>query len=320
MTLHSQPTRAPHAYQSYDVETDLEGDVRMTRFLRLAARLPLPLLHALGGPLGWLVFLGSARFRRHLRAHLELAGHADARTRRAAITETGKTLIELPAVWLLRHEASAALVTEITGWEWVERAMAEKRGLILLTPHLGCWEISAQYFSRRHALTVMFSRPKLRALAPLMEAGRTRATMKSVPADISGVRELYRALRRGEAIGMLPDQVPGQGEGEWTRFFGRPAYTMTLAMRMAQSSGAPVIIAYAERLARGKGYRIHVEPLPPALPNETPARRMNRALEMLIGRIPAQYLWSYNRYKVPAGVEPPEKAVAGRPPEKARNA
>ena len=183
--------------------------------------------------------------------------------------------------------------------------MALRKGLILLTPHLGCWEVSAQYFSRHHALTVLYSPPKVEALEPLMREGRTRDRMTSVPADLSGVRALYRALRRGEAIGMLPDQVPGVGEGEWAEFFGRPAYTMTLAMRMADSAGCPVLIAYAERLTRGRGYRIHVDPLPDALPGETPAQRMNRALEMLIRRCPAQYLWAYNRYKVPAGVRPP---------------
>jgi KDO2-lipid IV(A) lauroyltransferase len=277
----------------------------MRWLLRLVARLPLPLLHAAGAVLGWLIYLCSSRFRRYLRSHLELAGYPDAGMRRSSILETGKTLLELPAVWLRNHADSAALVTDVVGWESVERALEGKRGLILLTPHLGCWEISAQYFSLRHPLTVMYRPPKVGALGPLMRAGRDRESMKSVPADVSGVRALYRALRRGEAIGMLPDQVPGGGEGEWTRFFGRPAYTMTLAMRMAGSSGAPVLIAFAERLEAGRGFRIHVEPMPAALPNESPARRMNRALELLIRRNPDQYLWAYNRYKVPAGVAPP---------------
>ena len=123
----------------------------------------------------------------------------------------------------------------------------------------------------RSPLTVMYREPKVSALSGLMASGRTRAAMTSVPADVGGVRALYRALKRGEAIGMLPDQVPGQGEGEWATFFGRPAYTMTLAMRMAQTSGAPVMVAFAERLAGGKGFIIHVEPLPASLPISRPA-------------------------------------------------
>jgi KDO2-lipid IV(A) lauroyltransferase len=278
----------------------------MTWLLRLVARVPLPMLHSAGASLGWLIYLISARYRRYLRNHLELAGYPDAAMRRATVAETGKTLIELPAIWLRSHRDSAAMVVSVHGWEWVERAMRDKRGLIVLTPHFGCWEIAGQYFSWHYPMTVMYRPPKVGALAPLMEAGRNRDTMKSVPADLSGVRALYRALRRGESIGMLPDQVPGGGEGEWTSFFGRPAYTMTLAMRIAESSGAPVLLTYAERLGSGRGYGLHVEPLPEALPGETPPRRMNRALEALIRRIPAQYLWAYNRYKVPAGVNPPQ--------------
>jgi KDO2-lipid IV(A) lauroyltransferase len=280
----------------------------MTALLRVVARVPMPLLHAAGVALGWIMYASSARFRKYLRSNIEQAGYGDASTRRTSIAETGKTLIELPAVWLRPHAQIATLVGEVRGWEWVERALSGGRGVILLTPHMGCWEISAQYYSLKHPLTVMYRPPKLRPLETVMAAGRTRENMIGVPADLSGVRALYRALRRGEAIGVLPDQVPGVGEGEWTDFFGRPAYTMTLAMRMAESSGAPVLVAYAERLPRGRGFRIHVEPLPGALPGETPARRMNRALEALIRRCPSQYLWAYNRYKVPAGVQPPGKA------------
>jgi KDO2-lipid IV(A) lauroyltransferase len=221
------------------------------------------------------------------------------------VLQTGKTLVELPAIWLLSQQESAASVVRVVGWEHIEHAMSARRGLILLTPHLGCWEISAQYFSLRYPLTVMYREPKVSALGRLMSVGRTRVNMTSVPADVGGVRALYRALKRGEAIGMLPDQVPGRGEGEWAAFFGRPAYTMTLAMRMAQTSAAPVMVAFAERLSAGRGFVIHVEPLPDPLPGETPVRRMNRALEGLIRRCPAQYLWAYNRYKVPAGVTGP---------------
>ena len=104
---------------------------------------------------------------------------------------------------------------------------------------------------------------------------------------------------------MLPDQAPGEGEGEWADFFGRPAYTMTLAGKLA-AKGAQIIITYAERLPRGLGYHMRFEAMPEPLAGETPARTLNRALEGLIRRCPAQYLWGYNRYKVPAGAQPPK--------------
>jgi KDO2-lipid IV(A) lauroyltransferase len=125
-----------------------------------------------------------------------------------------------------------------------------------------------------------------------------------VPADVSGVRDVLNALKRAEAVGFLPDQVPSVGEGEWAEFFGRPAYTMTLAAKLAQREGVQCFLAFGRRLPRGRGYAIVLRPLPPALPGERPARQLNRALEALVRECPEQYLWSYNRYKVPKGVKP----------------
>ncbi len=282
----------------------------MSILLRVLAVFPLPILHAMGTVVGWLVYLGSHRFRKHLRENLEAAGYNDPVIRRSAVAEAGKGAMELPAIWMRSQEEAARLVVEVHGWDLIERALAAGKGAILLTPHLGCWEITAQYASRRHPITVLYSPPKMQAVEPLMQHGRTREGMRSVPPDLSGLRAMLRALHKGEAIGILPDQVPGIGEGEWTEFFGRPAYTMTLVTRLAQNTGAPVLFVYAERLPRGRGYRLHVVPMPDPLPGETPQRRLNRAIEGLVRRCPAQYLWAYNRYKVPAGVEPPEQREA----------
>ena len=282
----------------------------MPILLRALAALPLPILHAAGIVVGWLVYLGSPRFRRYLRENLAAAGYSDPALVRAAIAETGKGALELPAIWLRSQEDAARLVVEEQGWALIEAALAKGRGAIMLTPHLGCWEVSAQYFSRRHPITVLYSPPKMQGIEPLMLRARTREGMKSVPPDLSGLRAMLRALRSGEAVGILPDQVPGVGQGEWSGFFGRPAYTMTLVVRLAEKTDAPVLLGYAERLPRGRGYRVHVVPMPEALPGEPAQRRLNRAIESLVRRCPAQYLWAYNRYKVPAGVEPPKTGGA----------
>lgn len=282
----------------------------MASLLRLAAHFPLRLLHALGALAGWAVYLASPRYRRHLRENLERAGFVAPGLRRAAIAESGKAVLELPAVWLRPLDAVQRLVVEESGWDRIESARGAGRGIILLTPHLGCWEIAGQYIASRVPLTVMYSPPKLKALERHMLAGRSREMLKSVPADLSGVRAMLRALKRGEAIGMLPDQVPGVGEGEWVDFFGRPAYTMVLVSRLAEQTGAPVLLVFAERLAGGRGYRFVVEPLLAPRPPESAVRALNRSLEHLIRRRPEQYLWSYNRYKVPAGA--PEPDAAGR--------
>ncbi|MCX7891046.1 MAG: lysophospholipid acyltransferase family protein [Burkholderiales bacterium] len=278
----------------------------MTAILRLLARLPLAWLHRLGAALGWAAYLLSARYRRHLDANLAQAGIDDPHVRRAAIAEAGKAVAELPAIWLRPHAEVAGWVREVRGRDIYDEAAARGKGVLFLTPHLGCFDVTAQFFS--HAIgpiTVLYRPARQPWLRPLMEAGRNRPNMRAATTDVRGVRALVKALRAGEAIGMLPDQVPSRGEGEWAEFFGRPAYTMTLAARLAESTGAAIVLAYGERLPGGAGYRMHVARMPEALAGERPARRINRAMEGLIRERPEQYLWAYHRYKVPAGVAPP---------------
>jgi KDO2-lipid IV(A) lauroyltransferase len=278
----------------------------MSRFLMsLAARFPLPILHAIGALLGWAMYGLSPTYRRHLRENLQAAGHADGATRRAAIAGAGRLLAELPAVWLRPRADVAALVRRIDGREHVDAARAAGRGIVFLTPHLGCFEIAAQAAAAEFPITVLYRAPKLAWLQPLIERGRGQDNVRLARADLSGVRELLAALSRNEAVGILPDQVPGEGEGEWAAFFGRPAYTMTLGARLAARPGSTCLLAFGERLPRGAGYVLHVRPLPPAEPGESGTRRMNRALEGLIRECPGQYLWGYNRYKRPKGA--PEK-------------
>jgi len=278
----------------------------MLFLLRLVARLPLSLLHPVGAALGWVVYLCSAAYRRDLKQNLEAAGLRDTGLRHTAIAEAGKCVVEAPAVWLRPLERVVELVVETEGLERLDQAAGDGKGLIVVTPHIGCWEIVGQYVASRVPMTAMYRPPKIRSLEPLLREGRSRgAAMKSVPADLRGVRAMLKALRRGEAVGILPDQVPGVGEGEWVEFFGRPAYTMTLVGRISEQTGAPVLLCHALRLARGRGFRFVAEPLLAPRPPESPVRALNRSLEQLIRRCPEQYLWSYNRYKVPAGVRPP---------------
>ncbi len=266
---------------------------------RLLARLPLAALHNLGALLGWLAYGLSPTYRRHLRENIAQAGCAAVRG--TAIAEAGKTLCELPKIWLRPQDEVVGRVVKVEGWTHVETAMQAGCGLLFMTPHLGCFEICAQYLAKVRPITVLYRRPKQDWLAPIMELGRG-ANLKLAPADMSGVRKLLKALKSGEAVGMLPDQAPGSGEGEWAPFFGRPAYTMTLASRLARS-GATVLMCYAERLEYGTGYQLHF--LPPTGDVTTPAG-INREIERLIMMCPGQYLWGYNRYKKPVGAPEPE--------------
>jgi len=265
--------------------------------LKALAGLPLSWLHALGAVLGWTLYGMSPTYRRNLKANLALAGYTDARTRREAIASAGQMLTETPAIWLRPQDEVAALVREVVGMDAVQAVHDQGKALLFLTPHMGCFEVTAQYAATRMPITVLYRPPKMRWLDPLMREGRSRGSVRLAPADAKGVRQLLLALKRGEAVGFLPDQVPGKGEGEWAEFFGRPAYTMTLAMRLAERDNVACYLAYARRLPRGRGYALEVRPMPAALPGETPARRLNRGIESLVRECPEQYLWSYNRYK-----------------------
>jgi KDO2-lipid IV(A) lauroyltransferase len=278
--------------------------------LRALGRLPLRFYHAAGALFGRIAFRFSARYSRRMRTHLRLSGLCPdeatyARVLRANVDETGKQGIEFVPLWFSPQARSAALVRSCAGEEAVMQAHREGRGVILLTPHLGCFEVSAIYAAQRFPITVLYRPPRVRWLEALIDAGRGRGNVRLAPANMKGVRALFRALKNGEAIGVLPDQAPSQGEGVWVDFFGRPAYTMTLIGRLWETTRPAVFVAAALRRPRGEGYDIDVRRVEGDLSGAAGARRINEAIEDAVRRCPEQYLWSYNRHKVPRGVPPP---------------
>jgi KDO2-lipid IV(A) lauroyltransferase len=279
----------------------------LVTLFRLLSRWPLSLLHATGALLGRMVYAMSPSYRRRLKENIDRAGH-DA-SLPMAIREAGKSVLELPFIWCA--DSRRVLQTaRIENWELAQTALDAGRGVIFLTPHLGCFEIIAQAIAARIPLTALYRPPRKAALKPLIEGARARHNLLLAPANLSGVRTLLKTLKQGGAIGLLPDQVPQNGEGVWAEFFGKPAYTMTLPAKLHQMTSAPIILAYAERLQAGKGFAIRFEEFDEVLGDspEHQARAINTAMEKLIARLPAQYFWSYNRYKVPAGVTAPKRA------------
>jgi KDO2-lipid IV(A) lauroyltransferase len=277
---------------------------------RLAARLPLRWLHAIGSAAGLITLRASPRFAARIadnvrRAGVVPSGETEAQFTRRVAREIGKGMFELLAVWFRPDEEVSSLVVECHGWELIERALGEGRGLLFLTPHLGCFDVSAIYTSLRMPLTVLYRPPKMRWLEPLMLKGRVRGQGRVVPTTLAGVRQMLKALRSGEAVGLLPDHVPGSGEGAWAPFFGRPAFTMTLAGRLQGTRNCTVLLAFSRRLPKGAGYALSFEEVAADLGGDEGPARLNAVLEGLIRRCPEQYLWSYNRYKVPAGVTAP---------------
>jgi KDO2-lipid IV(A) lauroyltransferase len=286
----------------------------MILLFKILARLPLPVLRLLGLILGWLMWAASPRYRKMSDQFWALAagsgrlsGSADqlSALKRQSIGHAGLLATELPAIWC---DPRRARQVQAVGLDAVLHALDAGHGAILLTPHLGAFELSPRAFALHRPITVLYRPARQRLLRGLMEALRPAHNLLTAPADASGVRMLLRALRRGQAIGMLPDQVPADAEGIWSDFFGRPAYTMVLPIRLAQSTGAPIF--WALTLRTSSGWRIEIERWTPPFELaqaslEQALAAMNQALEAQIARAPEQYLWAYNRYKVPRGVSRP---------------
>ncbi len=283
--------------------------VFMVGVFDLLARLPLSVLHRIGAMLGWIIYHWSTPYAVRMRENLQHARltHSPAALQQilhANRREAGKGVMELPWVWRRPIQEVVSNVKQCHGWECVEEGLALKKGVIVLTPHLGCFEVIGLYVAARMPMTCMYRPPRWKFLDILMHQGRERGQMKLAPTDLGGVRQLLKALKRGEIIGVLPDQVPGNGEGEWATFFGRPAYTMTLIGRLIQSSGAAVVMSDVERLPDGAGYELRFAQVDLDGSRSVP-QQINNALEQVIRTRPEQYLWSYNRYKIPRGAPPP---------------
>ncbi len=272
----------------------------MLILFRLLSILPLGLMQALGWMGGWLVFALSGSYRQKFLAHTRQSGLGWAKVS-GAVGAAGQLLAELPRLWF-----GSAPAVQWRGSDLIDAALALNKGIIFLTPHLGCFEVTAQAYAHRygqqgHPMTVLFRPPRKAWLHELVTSARARPGLLTAPTSLGGVKQMIKALRKGDCVGLLPDQVPPQGQGIWAPFFGRNAYTMTLSVRLAQQTNAAVLIAWGERLTRGRGFRVHVQPLSSALPNDLGAAvaAINRTMEDLIEQCPGQYLWGYARYKNP---------------------
>jgi KDO2-lipid IV(A) lauroyltransferase len=225
---------------------------------------------------------------------------------RQSVGEAGKMMAEIPRLWL-GHPVPIGWAGESA----IERAQTLGQGLMLLTPHMGCFEIIAQAYAERFGdqqpITVLFRPARQPWLRDWVARGRQRANLHTAPTNLAGVKQLIKALKQGQTVGLLPDQVPPAGQGVWAPYFGRQAYTMTLSARLAHSGQALPVFLWGERLPWGRGFVVHVRsvglPSGSALskdPQEA-ATQINAAMETLVRERPEQYLWSYARYKSPKG-------------------
>lgn len=266
---------------------------------------PLAGLHDLGAGLGWLVWLLSARYRAQFRANVAQAG-LPFEVARPAIAETGRFVGELPKLWMRPRSQSCLGNVRVEGQAHVDNAFALGKGVIFFGPHCGSFELGTQALAELYGPLTAIYRPARKAWLARLEAfARDRHKLIMVPASLGAIRQMQKSLKANQAVAMLTDQVPPEGLGMWAPFFGRPAYTMTLAARLALQNGAVLLPISCERLPRGKGYFLKIWPAlsgvevwqkSDLLPAVT---RINQAIEDIVRSQPGQYLWGYARYKTP---------------------
>ena len=281
--------------------------------LYLCAYLPLPLLHAIGLCIGWGLILTQNRSRRTSEVNIrlcfpELPAAGQRKLIRRSLLETGKTIIETSALWLRNGKSTLRLIREVKGSELVDRAIQGGKGVILATPHLGAWEGAGLYCAHKYDITCLYRPLKISGLEHLVNKARSRLGGNYVPANARGIRTLYVTLGRGGAVAMLPDQEPQRGTGVFAPFFGIPAYSMVFLGRLAAKTGAPVIFTWCERLPLGRGYRLHFHKAPAAIQSGNIAEAVaatNLAVEQCVNECPAQYQWSYRRFRTRPDGEPP---------------
>ncbi|GAB2538613.1 LpxL/LpxP family acyltransferase [Rhodanobacter koreensis] len=280
--------------------------------LRLLALLPLRALHAIGGGLGRLLLWQRGQMVQNTAVNLRIArpsldDSAQAVLLREVVIESGKSVSEIVKVWGAGAERALALVREVHGEALLDAALAAGKGVIIAAPHLGCWELLNYWLCRKTPMAILYRPPRIAAVEQLLRKVRGALAPEQVRADGAGVRTLYKRLAAGGTVGILPDQKPRAGEGEFAPFFDRPALTMVLLPRLAARTGATVLFAFAERLPRGAGYRIHLLPAPERLTDAEPAiacAALNRGVQDCVELAFAQYQWQYKRYSAIGLISP----------------
>jgi KDO2-lipid IV(A) lauroyltransferase len=274
--------------------------------LHTIAAMPLGFAQVIGGGLGLLAFIGSKHYRSLFKQHyLSVAtqNHLPVRMWSAACASG---MLFSDSLWIWRNAKQALSRTEISNWEVVEKAINEGHGLVMLTPHLGGFEIIPRVLAQHFPATILYRPARQDWLNAVVEEGRAHPNMHFVPTNLQGVRQMTRALIRGEAIGILPDQVPSGGDGIWVPFFGRPAYTTTLPARLANRHHTPVVMFTAKRKGLGQGWLMQASRLDPFSEDpRTSCCELNKAIEAAILIAPEQFIWAYNRFKHPIGAELP---------------
>jgi len=240
-------------------------------------------------------------------AYPELTDDERAALQQAILRTTALQTLETLRLWTRPHARNLRMLREQHGVGLFDAALADGRGLIVCAPHYGNWELLNQWLAARTPISILYRAPDSAVGEAFLRRVRAGAAdrVRQVRAEGPAVRQLWKTLKDGGVVGILPDQQPKAGDGEFAPFFGMPALTMTLASRLAERTGATVLFAYCERIGDGPDFALRIEPAHPAIADTDLVRAttaLNAGVEHIARRDPAQYQWTYKRYKArPSG-------------------
>ena len=272
------------------------------------ARIPWRLQHAFAMVLGRQLYARNSRMARATVRNLELIGAAGDATgkRRDAIAILQTTVmqaLETLRIWTRPAAQNLKAIRQVHGAELFQQAIADGRGVIVAAPHYGNWELLNQWLAETTPLAILYAPPSHPAVDAFLNRVRADQVdrVTQVPADgPTGVRTLLKWLKNGSVVGILPDQQPKLGEGEFAPFFGYPALTMSLLSRLAAKTGVPVLMAYCERVdEHNPTFEIHVEPAADGIHSnelDVSVAALNASVERIARRDFRQYQWTYKRF------------------------
>jgi len=272
--------------------------------LRFVSLFPLRSVHRAGAWIGRRSLRSASRSARYSATNLRLtrpglSASAHAALLQQTMEESGKSVTEVAAIWGGGAERSLGLIRDVVGGELFADALASGKGVIVAAPHLGCWELLNYWLCSKTPMAILYRPPRIQAIEALLRKVRGKLAPEQVRAEGAGVRALFKRLAAGGTVGILPDQKPREGDGEFAPFFGIDALTGVLLPRLAARTGSIVLFSFAERLPRGEGFRIHVLPAPEGIADpdlKVACAALNRGVEQCVERAFPQYQWHYKRF------------------------
>ncbi len=273
--------------------------------LKLLASLSLKNAQRLGAWIGRILWMGDSRSTRVTKENIELCfpeltAIEQQQLIKNSLLETGKLFSEFGMVWEWPTEKTLSLIRSVEGKEHLDAIVAKGKGVIVLAPHHGNWEMVGLYLSTLRPMAALYKPPKIKALEEYMSAVRGRHGSELVPTNKRGVIRLFSILSSQGMVGILPDQVPGGNGGVLAPFMGIPANTVKLVARLINRTDCEVVSLCAIRLPNAEGFNMVFRPADPEIYSDdvdTSVAALNRSIECCVKDHPEQYQWEYKRFK-----------------------